>query len=139
MMRSRFSKLLAILGVGGVAMACNSGGQETIGNPYPDTEVEPNGTVAEASDIAQYAGKVKGICESAGALDHYKLAAGTSGTASASVQSDLSLQLALLSSNGALLAQSTSTTAPFLVTSLVDSAGGVVILRVTCPESGVYE
>ena len=139
MSRSRISRFLALLGVGGVAMACNTGG-ETIDNPFPDADQEPNDTVDTASVLVG-AGTVTvtGECHTPTDVDHFSKVSGTSGNATAAIDADVPLaSVALLTSSGSVLI-TTSAGGPYQVTVAVDSANGVVILRLTCDgATGAY-
>lgn len=139
MKRGILARWLALLGASGVTMACNAGG-ETIGNPFPDTEVEPNDTVAQATSLGgPGVATAKGICEAAQAADHFRMNAGTAGTATAQIAADVTLQVALLASNGTVLATSADAVSPYDVSAAVDSAGGAVLLRITCDAAGSYD
>lgn len=130
MSRSVLSRFLALLGAGGFTVACNTGGA-TI-NPVPDTEVEPNGTVDQATPLGgpgQFL--ASGQCNVASDVDHFALAATSGANASATIDmADAPIEsVALLSSDGSVLV-SASGGGP--VEAAVTGSGGTVVLRVTC-------
>ena len=130
MSRTVLSRLLALLGVGGITVACNTGG-EVIDNPVPDTESEPNDTLDQATALGG-PGELfaSGQCNAPADVDHYSLLATSGGAVSATidyVEAPIS-EVALLSSDGSLLASSAS---PLSVAATAGT-GGHVVLRVTC-------
>lgn len=132
MSRTVLSRFLALLGVGGLTVACNTGG-EVIDNPIPDSEIEPNDTVGQATALGgpgQFL--ASGHCASATDVDHFALVTTSSGNASASI--DLSgvalASVALLTSDGTVLAS--TTTDPLAVAAAITGTGGIAVLRVEC-------